>query len=71
MSDAELRKIVDTIPTLTWRTLPDGSLEFHNQRWQDFTGLSAEQSHGSGWTVSGRLASEILPSIQMRRELLL
>jgi PAS domain-containing protein len=48
----ELRKIIDAIPTLTWRILPDGSHEFHNQRWQDFTGLSAEQSHGSGWTVA-------------------
>ena len=50
-SEAELRKIIGAIPTLTC-TLPDGSHEFHNQRWQDFTGLSAEQSHGFGWTVA-------------------
>ena len=51
-SEAELRKIVDTAPSLTWSTLPDGWHEFHNKRWCDFTGLSAEESHGWGWKVA-------------------
>jgi PAS domain S-box-containing protein len=51
-SAEELRRLIDTIPTLAWCSLADGSREFHNQRWQDFTGLSAEQSHGLGWTVA-------------------
>src|SRR5215470_8758590 len=37
-SEAQLRKIIDTIPTMAWCKLPDGSNEFSNQRWQDYTG---------------------------------
>ena len=51
-SEAELREIIDTAPPLTWSTLPDGWHEFHNKRWCDFTGLSAEESHGWGWKVA-------------------
>ena len=48
-SEARLRKIIDTIPTLAWCGLPDGSKEFFNQRWHDYTGLSPEEAHGWGW----------------------
>lgn len=51
-SEAELRKIIDTAPPLTWSTLPDGWHEFHNKRWCDFTGLSTEESYGWGWKVA-------------------
>jgi len=32
------RKILDTIPTLAWCNLPDGSNDFVNQRWSDYNG---------------------------------
>ena len=35
-----------------WCTLPDGSNEFHNQRWHDYTGLSEGAEHGWGWRVA-------------------
>ena len=35
-----LRTIIDTIPTLAWSARPDGSAEFLNRRWLDYTGLS-------------------------------
>src|SRR5258708_39554003 len=41
-SEAHLRKIIDTIPTLAWCNLSDFSNEFVNQRWCDYTGLSPE-----------------------------
>ncbi len=47
-----IRLVVDTIPTLAWSAGPDGSAEFFNQRWLDYTGLSAEQAAGSGWAVA-------------------
>src|SRR5213593_3139606 len=47
-SEARLRKIVDTIPTLAWCNLPDGSNEFVNQRWSDYTGLSPEEAQRRG-----------------------
>jgi len=48
----DIRLVVDTIPTLAWSARPDGSAEFHNQRWLDYTGLSAKQALGSGWEVA-------------------
>jgi PAS domain S-box-containing protein len=48
----DIRLVVDTIPTLAWSAAPDGSAEFFNQRWLDYTGLSAEQALGSGWQVA-------------------
>jgi formate hydrogenlyase transcriptional activator len=51
-SEARLRKIINTIPTLAWCGLPDGSKEFFNQRWHDYTGLSAAEAHGWGWKLT-------------------
>src|SRR6267154_2179143 len=57
----DIRLVVDTIPTLAWSARPDGSAEFFNQRWLDYTGLSAEQALGSGWQVA--IHSDDLPRI--------
>src|SRR5881397_2184778 len=50
-SEARLRKIVDTIPTLAWCNLRDGSNEFVNRRWCDYTGLSPEEVQRRGCKV--------------------
>ena len=51
-SEAQLRKIIDTIPTLAWCNLSDGSNEFVNQRWSDYTGLSQEEVKRVGCKVA-------------------
>src|ERR1700741_4203687 len=51
-SETKLRQVIDTIPTLAWSILPDGSNEFLNKRWHEYTGLSPEESHGSGWQAA-------------------
>src|SRR3984885_15265156 len=43
---------VNMIPALVWSTRPDGSAEFFNQRWLDYTGLSSEQALDWGWQVA-------------------
>lgn len=48
-SEAKLRQVIDAIPTLAWCNLPDGSNEFLNRGWHEYTGLSPEESHGWGW----------------------
>jgi PAS domain S-box-containing protein len=45
----DVRLVVDTIPTLAWSARADGSADFFNQRWLDYTGLSAEQALDWGW----------------------
>ena len=51
-SESKLRQVIDTIPTMAWCNLPDGSNEFLNKRWHDYTGLSPEESHGWGWQTA-------------------
>ena len=51
-SEARLRQVIDTIPTLAWCNLPDGPNEFLNKRWHEYTGLSPEESNGWGWQVA-------------------
>src|ERR1700726_1167656 len=43
---------VDAIPTLAWAARPDGSAEFLNRRWLDYTGLSIEAASDWGWTAA-------------------
>src|SRR5689334_22105766 len=51
-SEAKLRTIIDTIPVIAWWALPDGSGEFWNRRWHDYTGLSLETARGWGWRAA-------------------
>jgi formate hydrogenlyase transcriptional activator len=51
-SEARLRKIIDTIPTLAWCNLSDGSNDFVNRRWSDYTGLSQEEVKRVGCKVA-------------------
>jgi PAS domain-containing protein len=37
---------IDTIPGLVWSALPNGHVDFLNQRWRDYTGLSLDQARG-------------------------
>ena len=57
----DIRLVVDTIPALAWSSCPDGSVEFVNQRWREYTGFSPEESHGSGWKTA--IHPEDLPGL--------
>jgi len=48
-TEQELRLVIDTIPAIVWRKLPDGSADFINQRFREYWGLSAEEGLGWGW----------------------
>jgi PAS domain S-box-containing protein len=42
-SEEHLRLVIDTIPTMAWTVRPDGVVDFLNQRWLDYAGLSLEE----------------------------
>ena len=67
-SEPTLRQIIHKIPTLAWCNLPDGSSEFLNQRWHDYTGLSPQEAHGGGWKVA--IHPEDLPLLMAKWETL-
>jgi len=41
-AEDRIRLIIDTIPTMVWSITPDGAVDFVNQRWMEYTGLSLE-----------------------------
>src|SRR5258708_14333833 len=57
----ELRRIVDSLPGLVWTSLPDGYVDFLNQRWCEYTGLSLEKACGWGWNAA--ICPEDLPAL--------
>ncbi|GHO87120.1 hypothetical protein KSZ_51260 [Dictyobacter formicarum] len=48
-AEEELRVLIDAIPQFVWMMHPDGSSEYGNQRWYDYTGMTPEQTQGDGW----------------------
>jgi PAS domain S-box-containing protein len=48
-SEDRLRLVVDTLPAMVWSKLPDGSADFLNQRFREYTGFTLEQGLGRGW----------------------
>ena len=49
---AERQTILDAIPAIAWCKRPDGSNEFVNQRWQEYTGIPADEARGQGWQAA-------------------
>jgi PAS domain S-box-containing protein len=48
----DLRTVIDTIPALIVCALPDGSVEFVNQSWQEYTGCSLEDMTRWSWQTA-------------------
>jgi PAS domain S-box-containing protein len=50
--EKKLRAVIETMPTFAWTALPDGSVDFANRHWQEYTALSTEETVGSGWETA-------------------
>jgi PAS domain S-box-containing protein len=44
-----LRELVDNLPELAWSAQADGSIDFYNRRWFEYTGTTLEEMQGWGW----------------------
>jgi PAS domain S-box-containing protein len=47
--DSQLKTIIDAIPILAWSMRPDGSIDYFNQQWTEYTGMPIEQALNWGW----------------------
>jgi PAS domain S-box-containing protein len=47
-----LQEVVDRIPAIAGIARPDGSNEYLNRRWVEYTGVSAADVAGTGWLVA-------------------
>jgi PAS domain S-box-containing protein len=43
------RFLADAMPQIVWTAKPDGSVEYNNKRWFDYTGMTIERAADSGW----------------------
>ena len=50
--EKHLRDVVETIPAMAFSARPDGSTEFINRPWLDYTGSPEKDNLGSGWQVT-------------------
>ena len=48
-SEAELRDVIDSIPVIAWTARPDGTNEFANRFWLEFTGVPRIEVSGTRW----------------------
>jgi len=48
-SQERYRNLANAIPHILWIAGPDGRIDFFNQQWFSYTGLTFEQSEGWGW----------------------
>jgi PAS domain S-box-containing protein len=48
-SEERYRSLIEVSPQIVWIGRDDGGSTFCNQQWFDLTGLTAEESLGSGW----------------------
>jgi PAS domain S-box-containing protein len=50
-SEAQYHSLAEFIPGIVWTAGPDGGIDFANQFWLDFTGMTLEETQGTGWTA--------------------
>jgi PAS domain S-box-containing protein len=48
---ADIRRTLEMIPTLAWAASEDGSVDFLNRKWLEYTGLTLEEALGWGWKI--------------------
>lgn len=51
-SERNLSLIINTMPVIAWSARPDGNVDFFNQRWLDYTGLTQSEAHDWGWATA-------------------
>jgi PAS domain S-box-containing protein len=48
-AERDFRQLADAMPQIVWTARADGWLDYYNQRWFDYTGMTLEETQGWGW----------------------
>ncbi|MFO7178060.1 MAG: ATP-binding protein [Pseudomonadota bacterium] len=48
-SERRFRTLAEAVPEFIWTSSPDGSVDYFNQRWYEYTGLGPDESLGTAW----------------------
>lgn len=63
-AERQFLAVVDNLPELAWSALPDGHVDFYNQRWYAYTGTTPEEMEGWGWQLVHD--PDVLPRVDAR-----
>jgi PAS domain S-box-containing protein len=44
-----VENMAEALPQIVWTARPDGELDYYNERWFAYTGMTIEQTQGWGW----------------------
>ncbi|MGA7218891.1 MAG: diguanylate cyclase [Candidatus Sulfotelmatobacter sp.] len=42
----------EALPEIVWTANPEGTIDFANQKWLDYSGLALDQTQGKGWIIA-------------------
>jgi len=51
ISREHFKYLANNIPQMTWTNLPDGEVDYYNERWYNYTGLNFEETKKRGWKL--------------------
>ncbi|MGE5656115.1 MAG: PAS domain S-box protein [Actinomycetota bacterium] len=51
-NESYLRTLAEAIPQIVWSALANGTVDYFNQRWFDYTGMQPQQSLGWQWQAA-------------------
>lgn len=60
-AEERLRAVVENLPQLAWTASTDGTIDFYNQRWFEYTGTTLGQMKRDGW--QSVLDAEAVPGV--------
>jgi len=46
-----MSEAMEAMPQIIWTSKPDGNMDFYNQRWYVYTGMTFEETKDWGWTL--------------------
>lgn len=48
-SERRFRTLTEFLPQIVWTSAPDGSVDYYNGRWSQYSGVPAEEAYGWNW----------------------
>jgi two-component system, OmpR family, phosphate regulon sensor histidine kinase PhoR len=63
LSREHFKLLANNIPQMTWTNLPDGTVNFYNQQWYNYTGLSYEDTQQPTWRATIIHPDDLQPTV--------
>ncbi|MFP4100494.1 PAS domain S-box protein [Coleofasciculus sp.] len=48
-SEEKFQLVAESLPQIVWTAQSDGSVDYYNQRWAEYSGISQQEGKGWGW----------------------